>query len=103
MPDCESTLKGLSEVSEYLLAKTDIAGVGKGKEVFGFWYRSVEDAIALLKEQEPAKPVVDARDGWYRCGECGNGLASGERVRSFGSYKWPVYCEMCGRKVDWDA
>lgn len=61
------------------------------------------DALALLREQKPVKPVVDTRDGWYRCGECGNSLASGERVRSFGSYKWPVYCEMCGRKVDWDA
>lgn len=52
MPDHESTLKGLTEVSEYLLAKTDIAGVGKGKEVFGFWYRSVEDALDLLKDQD---------------------------------------------------
>lgn len=63
----------------------------------------IEDALALLLEQEPVNPYVDARDGWYRCGKCGNSLASGERVRSFGTYKWPVYCEKCGRKVKWDG
>ena len=61
------------------------------------------DVIELLKAQKPVKPVVNARDGWYRCGNCNSSLASGERVKSFGTYKWPVYCEMCGRAVKWDG
>ena len=63
---------------------------------------AVREALALLKEQEPVKPDLDARNDWYRCGKCGNNLASGVRVRSFGIYKWPVYCEKCGKKVKWD-
>ena len=65
---------------------------------------AIEDGILpLLREQEPVEPTVDTRDGWYRCGKCGYSLATGERVRSFGAHKWPVYCEKCGRKVDWNA
>ena len=52
MPDREKTIKGLADISEYVLAKADIAGIGKGKEVFDSYYRAVEDAIAMLKEQE---------------------------------------------------
>ena len=71
-------------------------------------YAAMADAAVLLAEQEPVKPTVDTRDGWcwYRCGKCGNLLASGvgERaVRSFGASKYPVYCETCGKKVDWNA
>lgn len=94
MPDCESTLKGLSEVSEYLLAKTDIAGAGKGKEVFGFWYRSVEDALALLKEQEPVKPkeyMSRVNRTEYLCGACDSGILYGDE-----------FCRHCGRQVMWD-
>ena len=53
MTDRESTLKGLTEISEYMRAKADIAGIGKGKEVFDSWYRAAEDALDLLREQEP--------------------------------------------------
>jgi len=55
MPDREKVIKGLAEISEYVRAKADIAGIGKGKEVFDGWYRAAEDALALLKEQEPEK------------------------------------------------
>ena len=50
--DRDSAIKGLVEISEYMRAKADIAGVGKGKEVFDSWYRAAEDAIALLREPE---------------------------------------------------
>ena len=56
MPDRENVIKGLAEISEYARAKADIAGIGKGKEVFDGWYRAAEDALALLREQEPVKP-----------------------------------------------
>ena len=53
MPDRANIMKGLTEIAEYMLAKADIAGVGKGKEVFDSWYRAADDACELLKEQEP--------------------------------------------------
>ena len=34
--------------------------------------QTLEDALALLKEQEPIKPVVDI-DTW-KCGNCGHAL-----------------------------
>lgn len=51
----------------------------------------IEDAIALLREQEPVEPWSAA---WsYLCGECKKPL----RERAF------AYCPRCGRKVDWNA
>lgn len=53
MSDREKVIKGLTEVSEYMRAKADVAGVGKGKEVFDSWYRAAEDAIALIESDTP--------------------------------------------------
>ena len=56
MDDRDSALRGLAEISEYMKARADIAdvvGVGKEKEIFDSWYRATEDALALLREQEP--------------------------------------------------
>lgn len=53
MDDRDSALRGLAEISEYMSNKADIAAIGKGKEVFDSWYRATEDALALLREQEP--------------------------------------------------
>ena len=59
----------------------------------------VDDAITLLKKQEPVKPIIQR--GWYRCGNCRNGIAS---MLDTGkpSHK-QSYCEMCGRAVKWDG
>jgi len=96
MIDREKGIKGLAEVSEYMRAKADIAGVGKGKEVFDSWYRAAEDAIALLKEQEPVKPIKSKLSfthgfDWdiWECGCCRN------QLRSFAKY-----CDRCGHAVD---
>lgn len=45
------------------------------------------DALELLKEQEPVKPM----DGWL-CGQCGCRI-----------YQDANYCYNCGRRVAWDA
>ena len=98
MPDRENVIKGLADISEYARAKADIAGIGKGKEVFDSYYRAVEDAIALLKEQEAVKPKKE-NDGnpepctswWYVCGDCGRYIDPHDR-----------FCRHCGREVDWN-
>ena len=98
MNDRDEVIKGLTEVSEYMRAKADIAGVGKGKEVFDSWYRAAEDALALLKEREP-KTVLHRNDGDY-CPQCST-IAS----RTMGVQKLHLgthYCPYCGQAVKWE-
>ena len=60
-----------------------------------------EDALELLKAQEPVKPVVDI-DTWT-CGNCGHTLEHqkllGDNVLLHEQYD---YCPMCGKKVKWE-
>ena len=48
------------------------------------------DAIELLKEQEPVKPIENA--GFYYCGACKYAFTSGRQK----------FCSDCGRAVKWD-
>lgn len=52
------------------------------------------DIIALLKAQEPVKPVwmgEEMRIGFYACGACGMNMGTN-----------PNYCWHCGKKVKWE-
>lgn len=51
----------------------------------------MQDALSLLKEQEPVKPNVYGLN-YYFCGNCDT------RFRSVSTN----YCPKCGRKVKWD-
>ena len=59
------------------------------------------EVIALLKAQEPVKPVVDI-DTW-KCGNCGHTLEHqqllGDNVLLHEQYN---YCPECGRAVKWE-
>lgn len=98
MPDRENIIKGLTEISEYARAKADIAGIGKGKEVFDSWYRAVEDARELLREQETVimKPCYFN----YICSGCGSEI-DGEFIDYTGGKI--EFCPYCGRKVKWSG
>ena len=48
-----------------------------------------KDAIALLKEREPVKPIE--REGFYYCGACRDAFT---RPRQ-------GFCSKCGRPVKW--
>lgn len=52
-----------------------------------------KDALALLREQEPVKPIEEGKRPyrWFRCGNCEEPL--------YGPWN---YCQKCGRKVKWD-
>lgn len=52
----------------------------------------IEDAIDLLKAQEPVKPIRFTLMYW-RCGNC---------RREIDKYEGDMYCPRCGRKVKWD-
>ena len=91
----ENVIKGLADISEYVRAKADIAGIGKGKEVFDSYYRAAEDAIALIREQEPVEPHIEHDsddDTWYyECGACHKAIDFKDR-----------FCRHCGRRAKWD-
>lgn len=58
----------------------------------------IDDAIALLKEQEAVEPTVsgmEEHDGlcswWYQCGKCKIPIDYGDR-----------FCRRCGKAVKWE-
>lgn len=65
--------------------------------------KMMQDALALLKEQEPVEPerrelpygMYDAVKYEYKCGACGCGLMKNEKWRA-------NYCPECGRAVKWN-
>lgn len=60
------------------------------------------DALELLKEEKPVKPVVNV-DEWV-CGCCGTWLER-QRMIHPGAILHDLceYCPACGKKVDWEA
>lgn len=64
--------------------------------------QTLDKAIAMLKAQEPVKPVVDV-DTWT-CGNCGHTLEHqellGDNVLFHEQYN---YCPNCGKAVKWDG
>lgn len=86
MPDREKVINHFTDAIEasgdetlWRLARVDI----------------IEDAIALLKEQEPVEPRwthPTVYKNVLMCGNCGIEIPLGK----------PNYCPWCGRKVNWD-
>ena len=60
------------------------------------------DALALLKEQTPVKPVRDKKTGrvWL-CGNCGSYVGF-EDNDPHDPNEFDKYCRQCGKKVKWD-
>ena len=100
MIDREKVIKGLEETEIMLKQAVDRGGEMAVMGAFKC-YNHVSDALSLLKEREPVKPV-DQGDGSYICDNCGE-TVGWEELDVFGidpvKYK---YCPGCGRKVKWD-
>lgn len=88
MPDREKVVKGLEDsLTNQGCGYMD--GVGELYAVSG---EDLQNAIAMLKEQEPVKPrEQEETRTWTVCGNCSQHLIS----------KW-LWCPYCGRKVKWD-
>lgn len=67
------------------------------------WQR-VDDALALLKAQEPVEPVrkPEIFDSLYFCGKCSAKV--GFQIRKDDSWRFKCkFCPDCGRAVKWDG
>ena len=76
---CVNTTDGLKNV-QWVLVKLDI----------------LRDALALLKAQEPVKPIPGLWDRdiqLYKCGACGGEIGAGGIAK---------YCFHCGKAVKWE-
>ena len=102
MPDLEKVIKGLGESAAYFRESFNAMDGTLACETFRGWAEVMEQAIALLKAQEPIKPIVDI-DTW-KCGNCGHTLEHqellGDNVLFHEQYN---YCPECGRKVKADG
>lgn len=86
MPDRGEVIKGLERVSNDIvdgyITEPDMA------------CNTINDAISLLKAQEPVEPVRRRRHGQIGyscfCGMCGYGIGRNEK-----------YCALCGRQAKW--
>ncbi len=90
----EKVIKDLEEVRRFIECENLPAHTLKAKLV-------IDDAIALLKAQEPVKPML-AR-GWYWCGGVGCRYSLTSAHDDDSPARKPNYCEKCGREVKWDA
>ena len=94
MIDREKVIKGL-----------ELCDIGSDKMCYecdcpyyqnGCTERLKEDALELLKEQEPVESIRqwddDETTWWYSCGSCVQAV----------DYK-DKYCRHCGRRLRWDA
>ena len=90
MDDREKVIKGLEEISDYFFSvyhhSKDREEINKAKDRCD----AVEDALALLKEQEAIKPKNDAF-GHPCCPKC--------NVLAYRSWR---FCPHCGQAVEWN-
>lgn len=98
MPDREKVIKGLKELEGFLFKEyTNIKA--EESKIYYDRFKSLSDAIDLLKEQEPTtvKPhYIDKYSKLFVCGfECGSC-----HKEISGTYH---YCPHCGRQVKWNA
>lgn len=99
--DRDKVIGTLGEIAAYFRSSFDAMDGTLACEIFRGYAEAAEQALALLKAQEPVEPVLDI-DTW-QCGKCGHTLEHqellGDNVLFHEQYN---YCPECGRKVWWE-
>lgn len=99
--DMDKTIGALGEIAAYFRSPFDAIDGTAACKKFRSWTDAIEHSVALMKAQEPVKPVLDI-DTW-ECGNCGHTLEHqqllGDNVLFHEQYN---YCPECGRKVWWE-
>lgn len=97
MTDREKTIQHLEMVKEEIRTSKYDTWFSGGKKFRFMGY--VDDAIELLKVQEPARAIREFSDDfsydggswWYECGNCQNPVDYHD-----------VFCSYCGKRLKWD-
>lgn len=98
--DCEQIISHLQIIRTW--AEVDRKYGGIKPECCDHIVKWIDDALELLKEQEPVKPV----EAWntYLCGNCNRNVYHEGRQGCLVLYEERyTYCPNCGRKVKWDG
>ncbi len=99
MPDRDSVIQAFRRC----FCEDTAACPGCYQEGPGFGYECrkslCRDVLALLKEQEPVKPVCDI-DTWT-CGKCGCKLEHQEMIGEILCHDIYEFCPHCGQAVKW--
>lgn len=92
MTDREKVIKGLEELRDHLFHEYNVCYHGDEEDVYRR-FLVVDDALALLKEQEPipVKRIDGKHNHFIKCGNCNTDLMSGMK-----------YCPQCGKAVKLD-
>lgn len=92
----EKVIKGLETIKQFFGY-----GLPSTAEMFDSYYGILNDAIAMLKEQEAIEPRRDANCvRMFRCGVCGEYV--GFIDSDLGDpNEQDNYCRNCGRPVKW--
>ena len=89
----EKVIKGLNEIGAFITGRLEY---GQAKNFLEF----LDEASAMLKEQEAVKPYIDIDDA--KCPICKVKLTRQELLGEDVLYEdFFDYCPRCGRKVKW--
>lgn len=99
MTDLEKVIKGLECCNDTNIASLNCEECPyRETDTCSAIARLHVDALILLREREPVKPIV-GEYGARLCGKCGEEVGAISDGYSFRRN----YCPECGRKVKWDA
>lgn len=97
LTDREKVVEKLQAIDAYFRESFNAMDGTLACEQFREWSNAAEDAIALLKAQEPVEPVFERQFmsciKIYDCGKCGTSL---------GAKGIAKYCMECGQAVKWE-
>ena len=98
MADREKTIKRLEHLSEWLFHLYQVVCDGDAPDYYDA-YKTVDDAIDLLKNQEAKPPIVHTVLGvnYYYCPGCARPI-----IKSVADGH-PRYCQDCGKGLIWDV
>jgi hypothetical protein len=96
MSETKNVVQELQDIKTYLASQAVEAtkdGNELAREGFIESQETIDKAVALLKEHEPASPTWE--QGKAYCGNCGQKLPRKRADREIN------YCGYCGRQVKW--
>ena len=92
MTDLEKVIKGLECCMAEKICSSKCPYKGQCDDGGYYYSKAIEDAISLLKEQDPVKPFFSSDRRWL-CGNC---------MREVEKYGGDYCCPGCGRKLLWE-